>query len=123
MINIQLNNIKKYSLAFLAFGVLIYGAVYLQALNGEAFHFVESKAFNSKNLDALVGKVKTVELSPFGSYHEKYIDDDQIILMEVKIIGELKTVKIQIKLMKTHEIWQIKVAEIDGKPFSFDSPQ
>jgi hypothetical protein len=110
-----------YIITSLVFGALLYGVVYFQASTGEAFQFIEKLALNSPELDSVVGKVKAVELSPFGSYYEKDVDSDKIVSMAVKVIGELRTGAMQVKMIKTHQQWYIKDVELDGKRFHFDS--
>ena len=114
-----MNNWLKLTIAVLL-GFLLYGGIYIYALHSDAFKFVEHVIKSSHNIEARVGAVKKVELSLFGVYKEKNVNEDKIVTMPVRVVGTGKTTVVNVEAVRRNGAWKIEGASIDGLPIVLD---
>jgi hypothetical protein len=100
-----------------AFGILLYVAVYFIASGGEAFKFAEQEILSSEALKSRIGIVNSVRLAPFGPYDEQTAGEEGSANMDVKAVGSMQTVTLNLDMKKVSGAWSIVKVQIDGEPF------
>jgi len=101
-------------------GLLLYAGIFTYALHSDSFKFVEQTIKNSRNVEALVGNVRSVNLSLLGSFEEKYVNSDEIATMTIKIKGSKKSATVDVKAIYKSGVWKVDGAAIEGAPFVID---
>jgi anionic cell wall polymer biosynthesis LytR-Cps2A-Psr (LCP) family protein len=115
-----MTNLKKILVA-VALGVVLYGGVYIYALNSEAFRFVKGALENSYAISQRVGTGAKVTLPLFGEFKEKHVNSNATVIMTVTVRGRNKTISVSVIATRRNGMWELESASTGGIPIIIES--
>lgn len=102
--------------AILIFCVAVYFAAFYMIQNSEGFRFINSSINTSKNLEAVIGKVIAIQLSPFEPGSNEIVGKKHVTDVVVDVKGSNRSVQLHIIAKKNQDVWTIaKSTSADGQ--------
>lgn len=112
--------LKKKVILAAMLGIGLYGGIYLYALNSEAFRFVKEALENSPAMARQVGECPKVTLPLLGAFKEKYVNSSVTVTMRVMVVGNIKSLPVDVKVIRKEGVWKIGSASTGGIPVDLD---
>ena len=97
-----------------AAAVIFYFGLYFWGAHSEGFRYLDSVIRSSPAIQQRVGDVRSVRLSFFGGYREKFVDSDIRTTMVLDVTGSKGAVAVHASASRTSGQWSVYDASIDG---------
>jgi Cytochrome oxidase complex assembly protein 1 len=100
-------------LTVVCLGVVLYTTVYSWVASSEGFAFVVQQIKSSDEIQAKVGSIRDVRLSPAGQFRLKWAGANERVFVVVDVNGTKKSIELKVNAEKTDGKWQLTSMKIE----------